>query len=78
MWLCVCFRFSNILVMYRQDENLARFVVGSHIRHHPSAPPTSGGGGESPSGHAHKAGAAEPIDQDLLRKYIIYSKEKVW
>jgi DNA replication licensing factor MCM2 len=60
-----------------EDENLARFVVGSHIRHHPSAPPTSGGGGESPSGHAHKAGAAEPIDQDLLRKYIIYSKEKV-
>ena len=59
-----------------QDEKLARFVVGSHMRHHPSAVPTLGG--ESP-GHTHltnKAGV-EPIDQDLLRKYIIYSKEKV-
>ena len=49
------------------------------MRHHPSAPPTSGGAeGEGP-GHAHLAGkgGAEPIDQDLLRKYIVYSKEKV-
>ena len=50
-------------------------MVGSHIRHHPSAMPTSGGGAKSP-GHAQKGGA-EPIDQDLLKKYIIYSKEKV-
>ena len=61
-----------------QDENLARFVVGSHMRHHPSATPTAAGDGAE-SGHAHLAskGGAEPIDQDLLRKYIIYSKEKV-
>lgn len=67
------------LFIFFQDENLARFVVGSHIRHHPSATPTPGNGaGESP-GHANlmrKAGA-EPIEQDLLRKYIVYSKEKV-
>ena len=50
--------------------------MGSHIRHHPSATPTSGG--ESP-GHAHltsKTGV-EPIEQELLRKYVVYSKEKV-
>lgn len=57
-----------------QDEMLACFVVGSHIKHHPSA---------------REAGAALEdvvlpnstdvplIPQELLRKYIIYAKERV-
>uniref|UniRef100_A0A8C8C689 DNA replication licensing factor MCM2 n=1 Tax=Oncorhynchus tshawytscha TaxID=74940 RepID=A0A8C8C689_ONCTS len=58
-----------------QDEMLARFVVGSHIKHHPS------------NKEAGMAGLEEvvlpnttdvpPIPQELLRKYIMYSKERV-
>ncbi|KAK3868016.1 hypothetical protein Pcinc_026562 [Petrolisthes cinctipes] len=62
-----------------QDEHLARFVVGSHIRHHPGATAadvtaiaTDGVvmGGSNLSG-------VEKIPQDLLKKYIIYGREKV-
>ncbi len=63
-----------------QDEKLARFVVGSHIRHHPSATPVvENGEGEESPGHAHPVThkGVEPIPQELLKKYIIYSKEKV-
>lgn len=81
-----------------EDEKLARFVVGSHIRHHP----THGGGtaeqnhapGENGVGHGGMANGTtqngqngfsyeaegpdfELIDQELLRKYMVYSKEKV-
>ena len=79
--------------MKQQDERLAKFVVGSHIRHHPtySAPAENG----TVNGHGTSNGAPngtengfesgppaesldlEPIPQDLLRKYIVYSKEKV-
>uniref|UniRef100_A0A0N7ZC12 DNA replication licensing factor MCM2 n=1 Tax=Scylla olivacea TaxID=85551 RepID=A0A0N7ZC12_SCYOL len=62
-----------------QDEHLARFVVGSHVRHHPLATaadvaafPTEG----AVTGGANLAGV-EKIPQDLLRKYIIYAREKV-
>ena len=64
-----------------QDEKLARFVVGSHIRHHPSY--SSPEGEETENGEAFELttlrgpGDVEPIPQDLLRKYIVYSKEKV-
>ncbi len=63
-----------------QDEKLARFVVGSHIRHHPSSTPVvENGEGEESPGHAHPVThkGVEPIPQELLKKYIIYSKEKV-
>ncbi|XP_045595213.2 DNA replication licensing factor mcm2 [Procambarus clarkii] len=62
-----------------QDEHLARFVVGSHIRHHPGATAAdvaaitvdgSMMGGSNLSG-------LEKIPQDLLKKYIIYGREKV-
>ena len=59
---------------------MARFVVGSHIRHHPTY-------SESEEGMQDKdvfqhttpteTRDVEPIPQDLLRKYIVYSKEKV-
>lgn len=51
-----------------KDQHLAKFVVGSHIRHHPShtsnpAPtPTSD---------------SETIPQDILKKYIVYAKQNV-
>lgn len=50
------------------DENLARFVVNSHIRSHPS--------------YVSENQVAPPIDpdvipQDLLKKYIMYARDKV-
>ncbi|NWQ81453.1 MCM2 factor, partial [Columbina picui] len=58
-----------------QDEMLARFVVGSHIKHHP-------GSKEAMNGDADEvvlpnAFGVEPIPQEILRKYIVYAKEKV-
>ncbi|XP_010771363.1 DNA replication licensing factor MCM2 [Notothenia coriiceps] len=57
-----------------QDEMLARFVVGSHIKHHPS---------NKESGVALEemilpnTSDVPPIPQVLLRKYIIYAKERI-
>uniref|UniRef100_A0AAQ5Z8Z6 DNA replication licensing factor MCM2 n=1 Tax=Amphiprion ocellaris TaxID=80972 RepID=A0AAQ5Z8Z6_AMPOC len=57
-----------------QDEMLARFVVGSHIKHHP---------GNQETGVALEevllpnSSDVPPIPQELLRKYIIYAKERV-
>ena len=74
---------------------MAKFVVGSHIRHHPtySSSPAENGienghsngvsngmrnGFEGPlPGATAEDLDLEPIPQDLLRKYIVYSKEKV-
>lgn len=58
-----------------QDEMLARFVVGSHVKHHP-------GSKEIVNGDASEVilpntYGVEPIPQEILRKYIIYAKEKV-
>lgn len=54
---------------------LARFVVGSHVKHHP-------GSKEAVNGDASEVilpntYGVEPIPQEILRKYIIYAKEKV-
>lgn len=52
-----------------QDRHLAKFVVNSHMRHHPT--------------NSNKAMPAEDsahdisIPQDLLKKYIVYSKQNV-
>lgn len=61
--------FSN------QDEMLARFVVGSHIKHHPS---NKEGGIALEEMVLPNTSDVLPIPQDLLRKYIIYAKERVW
>jgi DNA replication licensing factor MCM2 len=56
-----------------QDELLARFVTESHIRNHPN----------NEQSHTEKelsipnTFGVEVIPQDLLKKYIVYSKEKV-
>nr|CAD7572918.1 unnamed protein product [Timema californicum] len=54
-----------------QDQHLAKFVVASHIRHHPS------GKKKNAKDEAPVAGNVEPIPQELLKKYIVYGKENV-
>ncbi|XP_005108123.1 DNA replication licensing factor mcm2 [Aplysia californica] len=55
-----------------QDERLAKFVVGSHMKHHPHNT-------EETNLSENQMGdlKVEPIPQDLLKKYIMYAKEKV-
>uniref|UniRef100_A0A8C6E899 DNA replication licensing factor MCM2 n=1 Tax=Moschus moschiferus TaxID=68415 RepID=A0A8C6E899_MOSMO len=59
-----------------QDEMLARFVVSSHVRHHPSNKEDGGPGGALEPAMPNTYGV-EPLPQEVLRKYIIYAKEKV-
>ncbi|KAJ3005953.1 hypothetical protein NUW54_g4119 [Trametes sanguinea] len=54
-----------------QDELLARFVVGSHLRSHPKFE------AERDEMDVGTTLDADIIPQDLLRKYIMYAKEKV-
>lgn len=56
-----------------QDERLADHVVCSHIRSHPLA--TSDEARTQPK-HS-QAAYADPIDQDLLKKYIHWARENV-
>ncbi|CAG5132379.1 unnamed protein product [Candidula unifasciata] len=56
-----------------QDERLAKFVVGSHMRHHPNATEAEAELPPSQFGDSK----LEPIPQELLKKYIMYAKEKV-
>ncbi|XP_023215123.1 DNA replication licensing factor mcm2-like isoform X2 [Centruroides sculpturatus] len=53
-----------------QDENLAKFVVNSHIKHHPSFVAQNEESNENNTN-------ADIISQDLLKKYILYAKEKI-
>lgn len=57
-----------------QDEMLARFVVGSHIKHHPT---NKEGGVALEEVVLPNTSDVPPIPQELLRKYIIYAKERV-
>lgn len=57
-----------------QDEMLARFVVGSHIKHHPN---NKEAGVAKEDVVLHNTSDVPPIPQELLRKYIIYAKERV-
>lgn len=64
-----------------QDEKLARFVVDSHIRHHPSGNNPEDADEsmeqESQSQLDESDTGPEKIPQDLLQKYILYAREKV-
>uniref|UniRef100_A0A224YUZ0 DNA replication licensing factor MCM2 n=1 Tax=Rhipicephalus zambeziensis TaxID=60191 RepID=A0A224YUZ0_9ACAR len=64
-----------------QDEKLARFVVDSHIRHHPSGNNPEDADEsmeqESQSQRYESDTGPEKIPQDLLQKYILYAREKV-
>lgn len=52
-----------------EDKRLAEFVVGSHIRHHPSNEKES----EERAADINEL----ELPQDLLKQYIVYSKENV-
>lgn len=55
-----------------QDERLAKFVVSSHIRHHPTkVNDTAFHDIVDPL----QSTDVEPIPQELLKKYIVYSKQ---
>jgi DNA replicative helicase MCM subunit Mcm2 (Cdc46/Mcm family) len=54
---------------------LARFVVGSHIKHHPSN--KEGGMAGLEEVILPNSSDVPLIPQELLRKFIIYAKEKV-
>ncbi|XP_018116883.1 DNA replication licensing factor mcm2-like isoform X2 [Xenopus laevis] len=58
-----------------QDEMLARFVVGSHIKHHPSIKDIANGDAEEFA--LPNTFGVEPLPQEMLKKYIIYAKEKI-
>ena len=69
-----------------EDERLARFVVGSHGRSHPASQATDQNSNAMEIEHesdvrASAINGGEPkqegeIPQELLRKYILYSREK--
>uniref|UniRef100_T1J3P5 DNA replication licensing factor MCM2 n=1 Tax=Strigamia maritima TaxID=126957 RepID=T1J3P5_STRMM len=55
-----------------EDERLAKFVVKSHVRHHPAQT-----GAEEPEEDIIEPNRIERIPQDLMRKYIMYAREKI-
>lgn len=57
-----------------QDERLAKFVVSSHVRHHPSKA-NDGASKESVEADPLQSSDVQPIPQELLKKYIVYSKQ---
>lgn len=60
-----------------QDEKLARFVIGSHMRHHPEA---NREGPDAPMEEAQEEqseSGPEKIPQELLKKYILYARDKI-
>merc|ERR1719220_2601319 len=62
------------------DEHLARFVVGSHMRSHPLADDNDRElmkKVENALASASGMAGVEKIPQDLLKKYILYARERV-
>merc|ERR1712223_724935 len=62
------------------DEHLARFVVGSHMRSHPLADERDREimkKVENELASASGLAGVEKIPQDLLKKYILYARERV-
>lgn len=78
-------RFDILCVVKDQadpvvDENLAKFVVGSHRRSHPRADQTDTDNMvaiEAELANASSLSHVEKIPQDLLKKYLLYAREKV-
>jgi len=57
-----------------KDEMLARFVVNSHVKHHPNNEP---GENDEDLLSAPEQPKFETIPQEMVKKYIIYAKDKV-
>ncbi|KRZ27652.1 DNA replication licensing factor MCM2, partial [Trichinella pseudospiralis] len=75
-----------IFVSCKQDERLAKFVVGSHMRHHPDNdfnknasqdPATQMSSADENVTQFDESSGLELIPQDILRKYIMYAREMV-
>eukprot|EP00118_Oscarella_pearsei_P004523 m.19557 g.19557 ORF g.19557 m.19557 type:complete len:892 (+) comp27855_c0_seq1:94-2769(+) len=60
-----------------EDERLARFVVNSHVRHHPAMEKSAISQQQQEAQEKEDQAGFEKIPQELLKKYIIYAKEKV-
>lgn len=63
-----------------QDELLAKFVTESHMRNHPANKVEDSNGmvvSEASAVKIPNTFGVDMIPQDILRKYIVYSKEKV-
>ncbi|KAI0842409.1 DNA replication licensing factor mcm2 [Hypoxylon sp. FL0890] len=63
-----------------EDERLARFIVGSHSRSHPSTQPADGSMEVEHDSEATQETQAQQkkegeIPQELLRKYILYARD---
>merc|ERR1719424_1538088 len=58
-----------------QDERLADHVICSHIRSHPDASPDDK---QVQPKLSLKASHLEPIDQELLKSYIVYARQRVF
>uniref|UniRef100_A0A3Q3AR30 DNA replication licensing factor MCM2 n=1 Tax=Kryptolebias marmoratus TaxID=37003 RepID=A0A3Q3AR30_KRYMA len=71
---CTVLAAANPIGVYVNDEMLARFVVGSHIKHHPS---NKEGGVALEEVVLPNSSDVPPIPQELLRKYILYAKDRV-
>ncbi|KAK3192883.1 MCM DNA helicase complex subunit [Lecanicillium sp. MT-2017a] len=60
-----------------EDERLARFIVGSHSRSHPlSQDQTQPESTAEDEAEAARAKKENEIPQELLRKYILYARER--
>jgi DNA replication licensing factor MCM2 len=59
------------------DRRLASFVVGSHIRSHPLTQPDDMNGIADSLQAETLLQSVEPLSQNMLRKYILYSKSRV-
>ncbi|XP_055697371.1 DNA replication licensing factor Mcm2 [Phlebotomus papatasi] len=55
-----------------QDQHLARFVVHSHIKHHPTMED-----GLQETQQSQNTENLDEIPQELLKKYLVYAKENV-
>lgn len=64
------------------DALLAKFVVSSHMKNHPNGVTNTGLGFidkvDADSGFLLGSSAIEPIPQDLLRKYLLYSRSTIF
>ncbi|KAL2759006.1 hypothetical protein ACRALDRAFT_1028969 [Sodiomyces alcalophilus JCM 7366] len=66
-----------------EDERLARFIVGSHSRSHPLSQATQGSmevehdSEQQQDTQGEGARREDQIPQELLRKYILYARERV-
>ncbi|XP_015787826.1 DNA replication licensing factor mcm2 [Tetranychus urticae] len=59
------------------DERLAKFVVRSHVKHHPDMAGDELSKLNQTMVEVYEDPEIEPIPQDLLKKYIMYARERI-